>query len=114
APAGPQRHAGAGRRYPHSYRTLAPPRANGHPVQGTGGRRAVPVRVARIRRAAHIMIQAEVLKDCPRVRHGFLTRQGGVSSGIYASLNCGYGSKDRTNNITEKRPPALPMISLPP
>ena len=28
------------------------------------------------------------------VRHGFFTRQGGVSGGIYASLNCGPGSRD--------------------
>lgn len=26
--------------------------------------------------------------------HGFFTRKGGVSSGIYASLNCGFGAKD--------------------
>ena len=37
------------------------------------------------------MIQAQALQACPRVRHGFFTRQGGVSAGIYASLNCGYG-----------------------
>lgn len=30
----------------------------------------------------------------PGVRHGFFTRQGGVSHGIYASLNCGWGAKD--------------------
>lgn len=37
------------------------------------------------------------------VRHGFFTRQGGVSSGIYASLNCGPGSRDDTANVTENR-----------
>ena len=60
------------------------------------------------------MIQAEVLNDCPRVRHGFLTRQGGVSSGIYASLNCGYGSNDQPDNVTENRRRALAMVALPP
>ena len=29
-----------------------------------------------------------------RVRHGFLGRTGGVSNGLYRSLNCGYGSGD--------------------
>jgi copper oxidase (laccase) domain-containing protein len=28
------------------------------------------------------------------IRHGFFTRQGGVSAGVYASLNCGVGSSD--------------------
>ena len=60
------------------------------------------------------MIQAETLKDCPRVRHGFFTRQGGVSAGIYASLNCGYGSNDQAANVTENRRRALAMIGSPP
>ena len=37
------------------------------------------------------------------VSHGFFTRQGGVSSGIYASLNCGPGSRDDAANVTENR-----------
>src|SRR5262245_5264824 len=60
------------------------------------------------------MIQAEALQDCPRVRHGFFTRQGGVSAGLYASLNCGYGSNDQPANVTENRRRALAMIGLPP
>jgi len=60
------------------------------------------------------MIQADALKDSPRIRHGFFTRQGGVSAGIYASLNCGYGSNDDPGNVTENRRRALAMISLPP
>jgi YfiH family protein len=59
------------------------------------------------------MIQAETLKDCPRVRHGFFTRQGGVSAGLYASLNCGYGSSDQPANVTENRRRALATIGLP-
>jgi purine-nucleoside/S-methyl-5'-thioadenosine phosphorylase / adenosine deaminase len=59
------------------------------------------------------MIQAETLKDCPRVRHGFFTRRGGVSAGIYASLNCGYGSNDQAANVTENRRRALALIGLP-
>jgi purine-nucleoside/S-methyl-5'-thioadenosine phosphorylase / adenosine deaminase len=37
------------------------------------------------------------------VSHGFFTRQGGVSSGIYASLNCGPGSNDEAANVQENR-----------
>lgn len=37
------------------------------------------------------------------IRHGFFTREGGVSEGIYASLNCGHGSNDRTEAVTENR-----------
>jgi polyphenol oxidase len=59
------------------------------------------------------MIQAEALQDSPRVRHGFFTRQGGVSIGIYASLNCGYGSNDDSGNVTENRRRALALIGLP-
>jgi hypothetical protein len=30
----------------------------------------------------------------PGLRHGFFTRKGGASSGIFAGLNCGTGSSD--------------------
>jgi len=33
------------------------------------------------------------------IRHGFFNREGGVSKGIYKSLNCGPGSKDKIKNI---------------
>ena len=37
------------------------------------------------------------------VRHGFFGREGGVSSGIYASLNAGTGSNDDPANVLENR-----------
>lgn len=37
------------------------------------------------------------------ISHGFFTRNGGVSEGIYSSLNCGLGSKDNVNHIHENR-----------
>jgi hypothetical protein len=37
------------------------------------------------------------------VRHGFFTRQGGVSQGLYASLNTGVGSSDDPAAVTENR-----------
>jgi YfiH family protein len=36
-------------------------------------------------------------------RHGFFTRAGGVSGGIYAGLNVGFGSSDERENVTENR-----------
>ncbi len=43
------------------------------------------------------------LGELPGIRHGFYTRAGGVSSGIYASLNCGIGSKDDRAHVLENR-----------
>ncbi len=37
------------------------------------------------------------------VRHGFFTRAGGCSTGLYAGLNCGIGSKDDTALVLENR-----------
>lgn len=39
----------------------------------------------------------------PGIQHGFFTREGGVSSGIYASLNCGLGSQDKRPRVLENR-----------
>lgn len=43
------------------------------------------------------------LLDVPNIRHGFFTRKGGCSSGIYSSLNCGPGSDDKAENIAKNR-----------
>lgn len=43
------------------------------------------------------------LADIPGVRHAFFTREGGVSKGIYASLNCGYGSHDSREHVAANR-----------
>jgi YfiH family protein len=48
-------------------------------------------------------LTASSLAAIEGVRHGFFTRQGGVSSGIYASLNCGPGSSDDAANVAENR-----------
>ncbi|MEL6296316.1 MAG: peptidoglycan editing factor PgeF [Pseudomonadota bacterium] len=37
------------------------------------------------------------------IRHGFFTRAGGASSGIFAGLNCGLGSSDQTEIVTINR-----------
>lgn len=38
-----------------------------------------------------------------RIVHGFFTRQGGISEGIYAGLNVGVGSKDDPEAVRENR-----------
>lgn len=37
------------------------------------------------------------------VRHGFFTRKGGASSGVFAGLNCGSGSSDQTEIVAINR-----------
>src|SRR6185437_7785172 len=49
------------------------------------------------------MIESTSLSKLPGVRHGFFTRDGGVSSGVYATLNGGTGSKDAPDKIAENR-----------
>ncbi|OAN50654.1 polyphenol oxidase [Paramagnetospirillum marisnigri] len=59
------------------------------------------------------MITLSALNDFTRVRHGFFTREGGVSEGVYASLNCGPGSKDAPAAVAENRRRAMAMMDLP-
>ena len=54
------------------------------------------------------------LMDDPRgrVRHGFFGRAGGVSNGLYRSLNCGYGSGDDPEAVRENRARAAAACEL--
>ena len=45
------------------------------------------------------MLQSKKLSKLINISHGFFNKKGGVSSGIYKSLNCGPGSKDKKINI---------------
>jgi polyphenol oxidase len=49
------------------------------------------------------MLQASSLATLPRIHHAFFTRSGGVSQGVYASLNGGIGSKDAPEKVAENR-----------
>jgi polyphenol oxidase len=49
-----------------------------------------------------MMIQAETLK-LSGLRHAFFTREGGVSGGVYSSLNGGVGSRDQAGHVAENR-----------
>lgn len=57
-------------------------------------------------------LTAETLNQAAAVRHGFFTRRGGVSTGIYASLNCGLGSNDDRDHVLENRRRALAEIGF--
>lgn len=50
-----------------------------------------------------MLLQARSLADMPHLRHAFFTRAGGVSEGIYASLNGGIGSRDEPDHVRENR-----------
>ncbi|MGB5865668.1 MAG: peptidoglycan editing factor PgeF [Sulfitobacter sp.] len=41
--------------------------------------------------------------DALPVKHGFFTRHGGASSGVFAGLNCGQGSSDQTEIVAINR-----------
>ncbi len=48
-------------------------------------------------------LHAASLSALDGIRHAFFTRDGGVSGGIYASLNSGIGSADDAANVAENR-----------
>ncbi len=49
------------------------------------------------------VISSPLLGSLAGIRHGFFTRQGGTSSGIYGALNCGLGSNDDRARVVENR-----------
>src|SRR4051794_40229435 len=60
------------------------------------------------------MITLKALDGEPTVRHAFFTREGGVSDGLFASLNCGFGSGDKVENVSRNRALAAARLDLPP
>jgi YfiH family protein len=48
------------------------------------------------------------------VRHGFFTRKGGASSGIFAGLNCGPGSSDQSHAVATNRARVADAMGVPP
>jgi polyphenol oxidase len=49
--------------------------------------------------------------DSRGVAHGFFGRQGGISKGLYASLNCGPGSNDVRASVIENRARATAALA---
>jgi polyphenol oxidase len=48
-------------------------------------------------------LEAHTLARLAGIRHAFFTRAGGVSTGVYASLNAGIGSNDAPENVATNR-----------
>lgn len=49
------------------------------------------------------VLTSELLSAVPGLRHAFFTRRGGVSKGIYSSLNLGVGSRDDVDAVADNR-----------
>lgn len=56
--------------------------------------------------------QSDKLKKHGNLQHGFFTKLGGVSSGIYDSLNCGASSNDDSVNVIENRRRVMAALDL--
>ena len=56
------------------------------------------------------MITSENFSRQERIRHAFFSRRGGVSEGVYESLNCGYGSGDDQAKVRANREAAMAQL----
>lgn len=61
-----------------------------------------------------MLLEAPALSVLPGIRHAFFTRQGGVSDGVYASLNGGLGSGDEPARVAENRRRMTERLGLAP
>jgi YfiH family protein len=59
-----------------------------------------------------MIVTVDALDRLKGIRHGFLTRRGGVSDGIYDSLNCGLGTTDERAHVFENRARAVKAAGL--
>lgn len=58
------------------------------------------------------MITSSELEKHQNLKHAFFTRRDGVSDGVYAGLNCGYGSGDVQKNVDKNRDVAMAKLGL--
>jgi len=59
------------------------------------------------------MITSGALDADAGIRHAFFTRRGGVSEGLFGSLNCGFGSGDASQRVVANREIAMARLGLP-
>jgi polyphenol oxidase len=57
-------------------------------------------------------LSSPLLSGVPGVRHAFFTRKGGVSRGVYDSLNVGVGSRDDPDAVQENRARAAATLGI--
>lgn len=55
-----------------------------------------------------------ITSDALTAQHGFFTRKGGASSGIFAGLNCGTGSSDQAEIVAINRARVAEAMGVPP
>ena len=60
------------------------------------------------------ILRSPLLSDLAGVRHGFFSRRGGASTGIYSSLNMGLGSKDDPEAVMRNRARAAAAMDVEP
>jgi YfiH family protein len=60
------------------------------------------------------MLESALIRSAGGLRHSFFTRQGGVSTGLYASLNCGFGSADDPGNVAQNRARCAESLAVTP
>jgi len=56
--------------------------------------------------------QSNHLKNISNIQHGFFTKNGGVSTGVYESLNCSPGSDDQLDNVLENRRRVMKSLGM--
>ena len=54
-----------------------------------------------------------ITSDALHPKHGYFTRAGGISTGIYAGLNCGLGSDDHSENVHHNRALVATHLGVP-
>ena len=59
------------------------------------------------------ILKSAKLAGLKNVRHAFFTRHGGVSKGVYESLNVGFGSNDNPKSVKENRRRAMAVMKMP-
>ena len=59
------------------------------------------------------MLQALALAELDGLHHAFFTRAGGVSQGVYATLNGGVGSDDAPDKVAENRARMAAVLGVP-
>lgn len=60
-----------------------------------------------------LIIQDSLLGTIPFLKHSFFTREGGVSTGVYAGLNTGISSRDDRETVLKNRRIALSKLEIP-
>ncbi len=59
-----------------------------------------------------MFLQADNLAQLDGMQHGFFTKNGGVSTGLYSSLNCSHGSHDNPDYVTDNRNRAMLALGI--